>query len=111
MSTLRATDASVRRPISPTHPNTTMRSTILTLALVLPLGLAACAEEPAEEVYEDNTTIVDEPMSEPMEEAYEEGAPAGDMEDVIGDGEIIDEPGEIEPDDPTDDVMEDAVID
>ena len=29
-------------------------------------------------------------------EAFEEGAPPGDMEDVIGDGEIIDEPGEPE---------------
>ena len=88
-----------------------MRSTVLTLALALPLGLAACAEEPVEEAYEDTTTIVDEPMSEEMEEAIEEGAPAGDMEDVIGDGEIIDEPGEIEPDDPDDTVMEDAIID
>ena len=30
------------------------------------------------------------------EEAMEEGAPPGDREDVIGDGEIIDEPGEPE---------------
>ncbi len=54
-----------------------MRAFILTLALTLPLGLAACA---------DSAT----------EEAYEEGAPIGDREDVIGDGEIIDEPGEPE---------------
>ncbi|PAP77565.1 hypothetical protein [Rubrivirga marina] len=52
-----------------------MRAFILALALSLPLGLAACADSP-------------------QEEAYEEGAPVGDREDVIGDGEIIDEPGE-----------------
>ena len=92
-----------------------MRKTIFTLALALPLGLAACASEEAADtdaVYEDEaTTVVDEPMSEEMEEMVEDGAPAGDMEDVIGDGEIIDEPGEIEPDNPDDDVMEDAIID
>ena len=54
-----------------------MRAFILTLALTLPLGLAACADSP-------------------REEAIEEGAPIGDQEDVIGDGEIIDEPGEPE---------------
>jgi hypothetical protein len=52
-----------------------MRAFILTFALSLPLGLAACADSPTEE-------------------AYEEGAPIGDREDVIGDGEIIDEEGE-----------------
>jgi len=54
-----------------------MRFFILALSLCLPLALAACADSP-------------------QEEAYEEGAPPGDMEDVIGDGEIIDEPGEPE---------------
>ena len=54
-----------------------MRAFILTLALTLPLGLAACADSP-------------------REEAIEEGAPIGDREDVIGDGEIFDEPGEPE---------------
>ena len=90
-----------------------MRKTVFTLALALPLGLAACAEEPAADVYEDDaTTIVDEPMSEEMEEMVEEGAPPGDMEDVIGDGEIIDEPGEIEPDDPDDTLLEeDPIVD
>ena len=62
------------------------------LALAFTVGLTACEQETA------------------YEEAVEEGAPAGDMEDVIGDGEIIDEPGEIEPDDPDDDVMEDDPI-
>ena len=52
-----------------------MRSFLMALALVLPLGLTACA---------DSAT----------EEAYEEGAPVGDREDVIGDGEIIDDAGE-----------------
>lgn len=56
-----------------------MRLFILAFALILglPLALVGCAESP-------------------QEEAFEEGAPAGDMEDVIGDGEIIDEPGEPE---------------
>ncbi len=57
-----------------------MRAFILTLALSLPLALSACADSA-----EQN--------------AIDEGAPPGDMEDVIGDGEIIDEPGEIDPDD------------
>lgn len=56
-----------------------MRAFILGLALLAPLALTACADSA-------------------QEEAMEEGAPAGDMEDVIGDGEIIDEPGEMEPD-------------
>ena len=54
-----------------------MRAFLITLALALPLSLAACADSP-------------------QEEAYEEGAPPGDREDVIGDGEIFDEPGEPE---------------
>jgi hypothetical protein len=54
-----------------------MRAFLLALALGLPFTLAGCAESP-------------------QEEAVEEGAPAGDMEDVIGDGEIVDEPGEPE---------------
>ncbi len=54
-----------------------MRAFILALFLGLPFALAACAESP-------------------REEAIEEGAPPGDMEDVIGDGEIFDEPGEPE---------------
>ncbi len=62
------------------HPLLQMRNFILTLALVLPLALVGCADSA-----EQN--------------AIDEGAPAGDMEDVIGDGEIIDEPGEINPDD------------
>ena len=54
-----------------------MRLFILALTLAVPLALTGCAESP-------------------QEEAMEEGAPPGDMEDVIGDGEIIDEPGEPE---------------
>ena len=63
-----------------------MRAFLLAFALVLPLGLTACA---------DSAT----------EEAYEEGAPAGDRADVIGDGEIIDEPGE-----PDADVLGDGLV-
>ena len=31
-----------------------------------------------------------------VDEMIEDGAPVGDQEDVLGDGEIIDEPGEPE---------------
>ena len=58
-----------------------MRVFLLALALSLPLTLTACTDSAPEEA---------------AEEAVEEGAPAGDMEDVVGDGEIIDEPGEPE---------------
>ena len=70
------------------------------LALGLTVGLTACEETDTP------------PLTEAEEEAYEEGAPPGDMEDVIGDGEIIDEPGEMEPDDMDDDILEeDPIID
>ena len=64
-----------------------MRAFILALALVLPFGLMACGDSA-------------------QEEAVEEGAPAGDQEDVLGDGEINDEESEPEgnalmPDDTT----------
>lgn len=52
-----------------------MRTFILTLALAAPLVLVGCADDATEE-------------------AYEEGAPVGDREDVIGDGEVFDEEGE-----------------
>ena len=63
-----------------------MRAFILALALSLPLALGACAD--------------------PEEEMIEEGAPAGDQADVIGDGEIFDEPGE-----PDADVLGDGLTD
>ena len=52
-----------------------MRYFALALALALPIGLTACADSAEEEM-------------------IEEGAPAGDRADVIGDGEVFDEPGE-----------------
>ena len=70
----------------------------LALAFAFAFGLTACEE------------TATPPVTEAEEEAYEEGAPAGDQEDVIGDGEIIDEPGEVEPDAPADDVLEDDPI-
>ena len=79
-----------------------MRAYILAFALAFSVGLTACAESELEEAMDEN---------EALEEAVEDGAPPGDYEDVIGDGEIIDEPGEIEPDDPDDDLMEDSPID
>ena len=53
------------------HPLLQMRNFILALALALPLALVGCNDS-----------------------ATDETAAPGDMEDVIGDGEIIDEPGE-----------------
>lgn len=50
---------------------------LLLLALFVPMTFMACQESA-------------------NEEAIEQGAPPGDQEDVIGDGEIIDEPGEPE---------------
>src|SRR5690606_21338280 len=67
--------AHLSRSLHPTR--TSMRLLILVLALGLPMALTAC---------QDTAT----------DEAIEEGAPPGDREDVIGDGEIIDEPGEPE---------------
>ena len=52
-----------------------MRTFILALGLTFTLGLTACADDATEEAYED-------------------GAPVGDREDVIGDGEVFDEAGE-----------------
>ncbi len=50
---------------------------LLLVAFMLPLTFTACQDSA-------------------REEAIEEGAPPGDRADVIGDGEIIDEPGEPE---------------
>lgn len=52
-----------------------MRKLLFALALTFSLGLTACADDATEEAYED-------------------GAPVGDREDVIGDGEVFDEEGE-----------------
>ena len=91
-----------------------MRAFILAFALALPLTLTACQSEQADavedaydaeaadldaqaDVLEDQADAVEEAgddAADAVDEAIEEGAPAGDMEDVIGDGEIIDEPGE-----------------
>lgn len=88
-----------------------MRAFILALALTFTVGITGCQSEQADAI-EDQGEAIDEAMEDQgdaIEEAYEEqadavdeaiedGAPAGDMEDVVGDGEIIDEPGEMEPD-------------
>ncbi len=84
-----------------------MRAFTLALALSLPIGLAACQSEQADavedrgeaidEAYEEQGDMIEEQYDEAadsVDEAMEEGSPAGDGEDVIGDGEIIDEPGE-----------------
>ncbi|WP_420454592.1 hypothetical protein [Rubrivirga sp.] len=91
-----------------------MRAFILALALTFTVGLTACQSETAEAVEEQgeaiDETYEDAGMDETgdaieenyddaadrIDEQIEDGAPAGDMEDVMGDGEIIDEPGEPE---------------
>ena len=61
------------------------------LAVVLGLSFTACADSA-----EQN--------------AIDEGAPAGDQEDVIGDGEVIDEPGEPEGNMMDDGMMADSTM-
>ncbi|OZC02924.1 hypothetical protein [Rubricoccus marinus] len=73
---------------------------IALFALGMTLPLTACEE------------TATPPVTEAEEEAYEEGAPIGDQEDVIGDGEIIDEPGEMEPGEADDTILEeDPIVD
>ena len=91
-----------------------MRAFILSLALTFTVGLVGCQSEEADAI-EDQGEAIDEAYedagmdetgdaieeqyeeaADQVDEAYEDGAPAGDQEDVIGDGEIIDEPGEPE---------------
>ncbi len=84
-----------------------MRAFILSLALALPFGLAACQSEQADaiedrgeaidEAYEERGDAIEEQYDEAadqVDEAVEDGAPVGDREDVIGDGEVFDEEGE-----------------
>ena len=91
-----------------------MRAFILTLALSFGVAFTGCQSEEADAIddqgdaYEDATdgTVLEEQgdayeetmdeRADEVDEMIEDGAPAGDMEDVIGDGEIIDEPGEPE---------------
>ncbi len=89
-----------------------MRTFILALALATPLVLTGCQSEQADAV-EDRGEAIDEAYedagmdetgdaieeqyedaADAIDERIEDGAPAGDRADVIGDGEIIDEPGE-----------------
>ena len=85
----------------------TMRTLLLSLALAAPLVLAGCQSDQAEAIEEQGEALNDayDEQGDAIEEAYddqaeivdeqiEDGAPMGDREDVIGDGEIIDEPGE-----------------
>ena len=84
-----------------------MRTFALALGLTFTLGLTACESEQAEaieergeaidEAYEDAGDAAEEAYEEEAErvdDMIEEGAPAGDRADVIGDGEVFDEPGE-----------------
>ena len=91
-----------------------MRAFILALALTFTVGLTACQSEQADAV-EDQGEAIDEAYddagmdetgdaiedqydeaADQIDEAIEDGAPAGDQEDVIGDGEVFDEEGEPE---------------
>lgn len=84
-----------------------MRTTLLALAVATSFGLAGCESEQAEaieergeaidEAYEERGDAIEEQYDEAadqVDEMIEDGAPPGDRADVIGDGEIIDEPGE-----------------
>ena len=84
-----------------------MRAFILALALTFTVGLTACESEQADaiedrgeaidEAYEDQGDAIEEAYDDAadnVDEAIEDGAPAGDREDVIGDGEVFDEEGE-----------------
>ena len=84
-----------------------MRAFILALALTFTVGLTACESDTAEaveergeaidEAYEERGDAIEESYDEAadaIDETIEDGAPMGDREDVIGDGEIIDEEGE-----------------
>ena len=86
-----------------------MRNFILALALTASVGIAGCQSEQADavedqgeaidEAYEEQGDAIEEQYEEAadeIDEAIEDGAPAGDQEDVIGDGEVIDEEGEPE---------------
>ena len=88
------------------------------LALALPLALTACQSETADDIEATGDAIEEQydeaaddleatgdaieaeydEAADAADEAIEDGAPAGDMEDVIGDGEVIDEAGEPEGD-------------
>ena len=91
-----------------------MRAFIFALALTFTVGLSACQSEQADAIEEQGDAIdnayddagMDETgdaiedqyddAADRVDERIEDGAPMGDQEDVIGDGEIIDEPGEPE---------------
>ncbi len=73
-----------------------MRTFILSLALAAPLALVGCQSEQADAIEDQGDAIEDayDEQAEIVDEQIEDGAPVGDRADVIGDGEIIDEPGE-----------------
>ena len=73
-----------------------MRAFILTLALSLPLGLAACQSEQADAIEDQGDAIEDsyDEQADMVDLVIEDTPSPADSADVIGDGEIIDEPGE-----------------
>ena len=73
-----------------------MRTLILSLALATPLALVGCQSDEADAVEEQGDAIEDmyDEQADVIDETIEDGAPVGDSADVIGDGEIFDEPGE-----------------
>ena len=91
-----------------------MRAFILALALTFSVAVTGCQSEEADAIddqgdaYEDATdgTMMEEQgdayeeamddRADEVDEMIEDGAPVGDQEDVIGDGEVFDEAGEPE---------------
>jgi len=73
-----------------------MRAFTLALALAFTFGLTACESEQADAIDDAGDAIEEsyDDAADAMEETMEDTAAPGDSADVLGDGEIIDEPGE-----------------
>ncbi len=72
-----------------------MKYTFLVLILAL-MPLAACQSDRADAIDDRGDAIEDsyDDAANSVDDMIDEGAPLGDSADVLGDGEIIDEPSE-----------------